>query len=132
MLHVKVEGLSDGDRALRQFAAQLSDLRPFWRILGQSLSDEAQARWPLRRRSGRLRESLVWQGGKIGRRGVFEAAPDRLAFGTSLFYGTVYAQTGTKRQRQRTLIHVDAKAHSEQLTTWLQARAAASGLEVTQ
>ena len=131
MLHVKVEGLSTADTALRRFSATVADWTPFWRILGQSLSDEAQARWPLRRRSGRLRESLVWQGGKIGRRGVFEAAPDRLAFGTSLFYGR-FSQSGTKRQRQRTLIHIDEPAHAELLRTWLQARAAASGLEVTQ
>ena len=65
-LHVKVGGLADGDRALRQFAAQLSDLRPFWRALGETLADDAQARWPLRRRSGRLRESLVWRGDKLG------------------------------------------------------------------
>ena len=129
MLRVKVEGLAEG--ALRRFSAQLADLRPFWRELGEHLADTAQSRWPLRRRSGRLRESLVWQGGKIGRRGVFEASPDLLRFGTSLFYSR-FPQSGTKRQRQRTLIHVDAKAHSEQLTTWLQARAAASGLEVTQ
>ena len=130
-LHVKVGGLADGDRALRQFAAQLSDLRPFWRALGETLADDAQARWPLRRRSGRLRESLVWRGDKLGPHGIFEADPDRLRFGSAVFYSR-FSQSGTKRQRQRTLIHIDEPAHAELLRTWLQARAAASGLEVTQ
>ena len=35
MLRVKVEGLSEGDRALRRFEAQVDDLRPFWRSLGR-------------------------------------------------------------------------------------------------
>ena len=130
-LHVKVGGLADGDRALRQFAAQLSDLRPFWRALGETLADDAQARWPLRRRSGKLRKSLVWAGARLGRGGVFESSPDLLKFGSAIFYSR-FAQFGTKRQRATPLVHIDEPAHSEQLTTWLQARAAASGLEVTQ
>ena len=128
-LHVKVEGLSKGDRALRRFEATVADWTPFWRILGQSLSDDAQRSWPLKRRSGKLRKSLTWAGARLGRGGVFESSPDRLTFGSTLFYGR-FAQHGTKRQRATPLIHVDAKAHSEQLATWLQARAKASGLEV--
>ena len=83
-LHIKVEGLSKADRAVRQFAAQLADLRPFWRALGAHLADEAQARWPLRRRTGRLRRSLTWAGGRLGRGGVFESSPDQLTFGTTV------------------------------------------------
>ena len=130
MLHVNASGLSKADRALRRFSAQLDDLRPFWRELGEHLADTAQSRWPLKRQSGWLRESLVWQGGKIGRRGIFEAAPDRLAFGTSLFYGR-FSQGGTKRQRQRTLIHVDEADANTRLSEWTKVRARAAGLEVT-
>ena len=133
MLDVNVSGLAEADTALRKFAAQLSDFRPFWRILGEHLATEAQRRWPLRRQSGWLRESLVWQGGKqggkIGRRGVFEASPDRLAFGTSLFYGR-FSQSGTKRQRKRALIHIDRGAQHELLEEWAADRARAAGLEV--
>ena len=131
MLHVKVEGLSKGDRALRRFSAQLADLRPFWRELGEHLADTAQSRWPLRRRTGRLRKSLVWRGDTLGPRGIFESSPDRLQFGSAVFYGRFH-QHGAKHTPRRPLIHIDEAQHSEQLTTWLQARAAASGLEVTQ
>ena len=127
---IDVGGLEKADTALRRFARTVDDLRPFWSQLGERLSDEAQRSWPLKRRSGKLRKSLVWRGDKLGPHGIFEADPDRLTFGTAIFYGR-FAQTGTKRQRQRTLIHVDAKAHSEQLTTWLRDRAASAGLEVT-
>ena len=126
MLHVKVEGLSDADRALRRFEAQVDDWRPFWRELGQTLADDAQARWPLRRRTGKLRKSLVWSGQRLGRGGIYEASPAQLTFGTAIFYGR-FAQSGTKRQRATPLIHVDPKQHSEQLTTWLRARASRSG-----
>ena len=129
-LHVKVGGLAEGDRTLRRFSAQLADLRPFWRELGETLADATQARWPLRRRTGRLRKSLVWRGDTLGPRGIFESSPDRLKFGSAVFYGR-FAQSGTKRQRATPLIHVDAKAHSEQLATWLRDRAASAGLRVT-
>ena len=78
MLHVKFEGLSKADRALRRFSAQVDDLRPFWRSLGETLADDAQSRWPLKRRTGRLRKSLVWAGSRLGRGGVFESSPDLL------------------------------------------------------
>ena len=128
-LKIDVTGLDTADTALRRFGARLLDWRPFWRLLGERLADDAQARWPLKRRTGRLRKSLVWAGSRLGRFGVFESSPDRLQFGSAVFYGR-FAQSGTKRQRATPLIHVDPKQHSEQLTTWLQARAAASGLEV--
>ena len=42
MLHVNASGLSKADRALRRFSAQLADLRPFWRELGEHLADTAR------------------------------------------------------------------------------------------
>ena len=128
-LRIEVHGLPD--RGLKRLADGASDLRPFWRQLGKRLADTAQSRWPLRRRSGKLRKSLVWRGDTLGPRGIFESSPDRLQFGSAVFYGRFH-QHGAKHTPRRPLIHVDAKAHSEQLTTWLRDRAAASGLEVTQ
>ena len=128
-LRIDVGGLEKADTALRRFARTVDDLRPFWRELGQTLADDAQSRWPLRRRTGKLRKSLVWRGDKLGRGGIYEASPAQLTFGTAIFYGR-FAQSGTKRQRATPLIHVDPKQHSEQLTTWLRDRAASAGLEV--
>ena len=129
--NIAVTGLADADRHLRTFFQKLTDLRPFWRELGQTLANEAQSRWPLRRRTGRLRKSLVWRGDKLGPHGIFEADPDRLRFGSAVFYGR-FAQYGTKRQRATPLIHIDPEQHTEQLSAWLRSRAAASGLEVTE
>ena len=129
-LRVAVDGLTQADIALRRFAAGLEDWRPFWRQLGERLADEAQRRWPLRRRSGRLRKSLTWAGAGLGPRGVFEPSPDRLQFGASIFYSR-FAQFGTKRQRKTPVIHVDEKQHVELLRAWLRARAARAGMEVT-
>ena len=126
---VDVGGLTQADRALRTFGATVESWRPFWRLLGESLADTAQSRWPLRRRSGRLRKSLTWANGRLGRFGVYESSPDALRFGTSVFYGR-FAQFGTKRQTARQIIHVDEKQHVELLRTWLQARATRAGLEV--
>ena len=38
--------------------------------LSEHLADEAQRRWPLRRRTGKLRKSLTWRGNGLGRGGV--------------------------------------------------------------
>ena len=130
-LRLDVDGLTQADTGLRRVAAQVSDLRPFWSQLGRELASDTQARWPLRRKTGRLRRSLTWHGDRLGPHGVFKADPDRLTFGSSIFYGR-FAQFGTKRQRATPLIHVDPKQHSEQLTTWLRSRAVASGLEVAE
>ena len=130
ILRVGVTGLTQADTSLRKFAATILDLRGFWSELGEALSDETQRRWPLRRRSGRLRASLVWAGGRLGRFGVYEASPDRLTFGTTVFYGR-FSQVGTKKQPRRPLIHIDESQHAELLTGWLLARAARAGLEVT-
>ena len=113
---------------LRRFSDGL-DLRPFWRELGAHLAAQAQARWPLRRRSGRLRTSLTWAGSKLGRGGVFEASPDRLQFGSSIFYGRFF-QFGAKYTPRRPLVHVDAADVGTRLTEWAKARAVAAGLEV--
>ena len=130
MLSVKVvnNGITQADRALREFAA-VGDLRPFWAELGRGLADEAQRRWPLRRRTGKLRESLTWGGSGLRAGGIFESDPDRLRFGSAVFYGRFW-QFGTKRQRARPLIHVDADQHSDQLAEWLRDRADEAGLEV--
>ena len=129
-LSVTVNGIAEGDSQLRRFAASVEDLRPFWRELGRGLAETIDARWPLRRHSGRLRRSLAWAGDRLGRGGIFESSPDRLRFGSTLFYGR-FAQYGTRRQRATPLIHVDADQHADQLSSWLRARAAASGLEIT-
>ena len=119
--------LRDTDRRLRAFANTLLDLTPFWRELGERLADTAQSRWPLRRRTGALRKSLMWAGNKLGRAGVFEATPDRLTFGTSLFYSR-FPQHGTRKQRATPLIHIDTPTHTEHLSAWLRDRAAAACL----
>ena len=129
-LRVDVKGLETADRSLRGFARTVLDLRPFWRELGAHLADESQKRWPLKRRSGKLRRSLVWSGSKLGRGGVFESSPDRLRFGSAVFYARFH-QYGTKRLPARPLIFVDETDTSKRLATWLRARAQASGLEIT-
>ena len=130
ILKLDVDGLRQADAGLRRFGAGLLDWRPYWRLLGETLADEAQRRWPLKRRSGRLRKSLTWAGSRLGRFGVFETAPDRLRFGSSIFYSR-FSQIGTKRQKARALIYIDEAQHTELLRTWLQARATAAGLEVS-
>ena len=129
-IRVDVSGLTQADLALGRFAATVENWAPFWAKLAESLSDTAQTRWPLRKRSGRLRKSLVWTGQKLGKGGVFESSPDKLRFGTTVFYSQ-FSQYGTRNQRARPLIHVDEAQHAEQLTTWLQTRARAAGIEVT-
>ena len=121
----------DADRRLRKFASRLENLTPFWREFAKHLADEAQRRWPLRRRTGKLRESLVWRGARLGRGGVYEPTANRLAFGTSLFYGR-FAQHGTTRQRKTPLIDVDVDDARTRLSDWMRARAEASGMEVDQ
>ena len=66
---------------------------------------------------------------KLGRGGIFEASPNRLEFGTSLFYGR-FAQYGTKKQQATPLINVDEIVIGQRLALWAKSRAAASGLEV--
>ena len=129
MLRITATGLSTADGKLRQFAARIIDLRPFWRELGEHLADEAQARWPLRRRTGTLRRSLTWRGERLGKYGVFESSPAHLAFGSAVFYGR-FAQSGTKHSPRRPLIHIDEADASSRFSAWLRDRAARAGLEV--
>ena len=128
-LRIGVKGLDEAGKSLRKFADAL-DLREFWPLLGKDLADEAQARWPLRKRTGTLRRSLTWRGKGLGRGGVFQARPGILTFGTSVFYSRFF-QNGTRHHRQRTLIHVNEEKHADQLQKWLTERAVAAGLEVT-
>ena len=129
IIDIRTTGIRESDKGLDALGRAASNLRPFWRELAQSLADEAQQRWPLRRRSGRLRKSLTWQGDRLGRGGVYEADPNMLRFGTNLFYSR-FSQHGTRRQTARPLIHIDEQQHTEQLQIWLQGRAARAGLEV--
>ena len=128
-MQLTVDGITQADSSLRRFSSQVDDLRPFWRELGRDLADDAQRRWPLRRRTGRLRESLMWAGDRLGRGGISESSPDRLRFGSAIFYSRFH-QHGTKRHAARPLIHVDESRHGEQLAEWLRGRADAAGLEV--
>ena len=123
-------GVREADTGLHKFAAGVEDWRPFWRLLSERLADTAQSRWPLRRRTGTLRRSLTWAGNRLGWAGVYESAPDRLRFGSDLFYAK-FPQRGTRKQKATPLIHIDPKQHNAQLEIWLNARASAAGLEVT-
>ena len=129
-LRIDVGGLGSADTGLRKFARTVDDWRGFWRQLGERLADDAQRRWPLRRRTGKLRASLTWAGDRLGAHGIFESDPTRLTFGSAVFYSR-FAQFGTRKQRATPLVHIDEPAHAEQLTTWLRDRAASAGLEVT-
>ena len=126
---IRVTGSRDADRRLRKFAKHVENLTPFWRELSEHLANDVQQGWPLRRHSGRLRKSLTWARGRLGRGGVYEPTATRLTFGTDLFYGR-FAQYGTKRQRTTPLIVVDEDDARTRLVEWLRARAADAGLEV--
>ena len=128
-MRIKLDGLAKAQRGLEGLADAADDLRPFWRQLGRSLADDAQQRWPLRRRTGRLRKSLTWAGNRLGRGGVFESSPDALRFGSAVFYSRFH-QYATSQRAARPLIHLNPDRHAAQLASWLQRRAAASGLEV--
>ena len=127
---LRVTGIESAQNSLHTFAESANDLRPFWPRFAKGLADTAQARWPLRRKTGRLRQSLTWRGNRLGRFGIYEPDPDRLRFGSAVFYGRFF-QYGTKRQRARELIHVAPDAPGAQLDVWLRERATAAGLEVT-
>ena len=129
-LSIKLAGLSESDRELQQFVRELSDLRPFWRQLGERLADDAQSRWPLRRRTGALRRSLMWAGDRLGGGGIYDPSPDRLRFGSAIFYGRFF-QHGTTRQRETPLVHVNESDVGQRLTAWVRDRASAAGFEVT-
>lgn len=128
--YIQVNPALDESRArLEQFARELDDLRPFWRQLGEHLAAKAQARWPLRRRSGRLRRSLTWAGSRLGRGGIYKATSNALTIGSRIFYSGFH-QYGAKNLPARTLVHVDEQDTAERLATWARERATASGLEV--
>ena len=131
MPNIAVTRLADADRNLRTFSQKLIDFTPFWRELAEHLADDAQRRWPLRRRTGKLRKSLTWRGERLGKHGIFEATPDRLTFGSAVFYGR-FAQSGTKYTPRRPLIHIDETDASTRFAAWARDRAADAGLEVDQ
>lgn len=129
-MRLDVQGLDRARETLGTFADDVGDLRGFWPRLAKHLADTAQERWPLRRRTGRLRKSLTWRGTRLGPRGIYEPAPDRMRFGSKLFYARFF-QYGSKRTGTRELIHIEPERHVEQLGAWLRERASAAGLEVT-
>ena len=116
-------------RALDALGRSLADLTDFWPGLAESLADTAQARWPLRRRTGTLRRSLRWAGTRLGRGGIYKASSDELVFGTSTFYGD-FSQRGTRRQPARKLVAVDVDDTTKRLSEWARRRAIAAGFEV--
>ena len=130
-MKLDIRRVREADAALGTFAAAVGDLRPFWSELGEHLADEAQRRWPLRRRTGTLRRSLTWAGTGLKTGGIFESSPNRLEFGTSVFYGR-FAQYGTRKQRARPVIHIDEADIGQRLTEWARGRVADAGLEVDQ
>ena len=128
--YIQVNPALDESRAkIGKFARDLDDLSPFWRALGENLADTTQARWPLRRKTGRLRTSLEWTGQRLGRGGIYRSAPSRLTFGSSVFYAG-FLHHGTKHQPARALIHVDGADIGHRLTAWARERAVTAGLEV--
>ena len=122
--------LADVDDQLATFSDSIEDLSDFWPTLGENLAAVAQDRWPLRRRSGKLRRSLAWTGRRLGRGGIYKSEPSSLTIGTKVFYG-FYSQRGTKHQARRPLVHVDEADVGKRLTEWAKGRAEAAGLEVS-
>ena len=116
------------DRAARS----LRDFSDFWPTLGESIADKAQRAWPLRRRTGTLRRSLTWAGGRagLGKGGVYEADPDALTIGSSIFYAR-FSHHGTRHQSKRVLLSVDESDTTKRLETWARSRVQSSGLEVS-
>ena len=96
--------------ALDRAARSLPDLSSFWPTLAEAIADAAQRAWPLRRRSGTLRRSLTWAGGRagLGKGGVYEADPDALTIGSSIFYAR-FSHHGTRHQSKRVLLRALTK-----------------------
>ena len=121
--------LDNSDSRLSKFGAAFTDLTTFWPSLAERLADDAQSRWPLQRRTGKLRRPLTWIGKRLGRAGVYKPSRDWLVFGTNLFYAR-FAHHGTQRQRETPLVHVNEADITKRLTEWARERAVAAGLEV--
>ena len=130
IIDIRTTGIRESEKGLDALGRAASNLRPFWSDLARDLANLAQDRWPLRRRTGRLRKSLTWRGESLGVGGVFEPTPDRLTFGSAVFYGRFH-QEGARNVPRRELIHVNPARHTAALASWLVARAEAAGLEVT-
>ena len=113
-LHVKVEGLAEGDRALRRFSAQVDDLRPVlaltWRDAGRRRPSALAAETTVRTSSA---TSLVVVGPAVsGRGGIYRVrVPDRLQIRErSLFYGRFSPARRETAAPRRPLIHIDEAA----------------------
>ena len=127
---IHVKGLAESDKALREFAAGVSGLATVLARAGRApgrRSPSALAVTPTVPESSA--RSLDVGGDRLGRGGIFESSPNRLEFGTEIFYAR-FAQHGTKKQRARRVIHVDETDIGQRLALWAKSRAAAAGLEV--
>ena len=116
--------------ALDQAARTLGDFTPIWPQVAESLANTAQQRWPLKRRSGALRESLRWTGRGLGKGGIYRASSDALTIGSRVFYSG-FSQYGAKHQPARKLLTVDENDTTKRLEAWARSCAAAAGLTVS-
>ena len=119
-------------RAARSLRRAFQDWRPFWSELGEHLADTAQARWPLRRRSGKLRKSLVWsRRQRLGPwrhfRGIRKSARIRER---TVFYSGNSRNTAPNKQQAdgRCCIRIDETDIGQRLALWAKSRAAAAGI----
>jgi phage gpG-like protein len=74
---------------------------------------------PLLTLTGRLRESLRWNGIGLGEEGIFEMTPTSVVAGTSVPYGR-YHQTGTSKMPARNFLPLpDPKVFGPLLQQWI-------------
>ena len=122
-LDIRATGIRESGKGLDALGRAASDLTPFWFGLARDLANLAQERWPLRRRTARLRKSLTWRGAIPGpRRRVRTDANPGSAFGSAVFYARFH-QHGARNVPRRELIHVNPARHTAALASWLVARA---------
>jgi len=70
-------------------------------------------------RTGKLKESLEWNGRRLGRYGFFQATTDSVVFGTDVPYAK-YHKSGTPRMPAREFLPVpDAKYWAPLMKQWL-------------
>ncbi len=70
-------------------------------------------------REGDLKKSLVWSGRRLGAKGIWDAHPDYVRFGTSVPYAS-YHQTGTATLPQRAFMDPpDPKVYAPLLKEWI-------------
>jgi len=73
-------------------------------------------------RTGKMRESLNWQGASLGAGGVFVPRRDAVTVGTSVAYGK-YHQHGTPKMPRREFLPTpDARHYARMLSAWILGR----------